>query len=87
MIELSAGTFHVGRPLIGTNLDVTIRGAGMGEITVLADGRFNPDGLFQRIPPDEAAALRSLDYPFLFLFHGATSTDLVHPSSAEASGS
>jgi hypothetical protein len=58
----------VGRPLVGLNLDVTIRGAGMGRTQVVADGGVNPDGLFQLLPADEAAALRSLATAYLFLF-------------------
>jgi hypothetical protein len=38
VIELAAGTFHVGRPLVALNFDGTIRGAGTRKTTVLADG-------------------------------------------------
>ena len=68
VIQLARGAFRVGRPLVGLNLDVTIRGAGMGRTQVLADGGVNPDGLFQLLPDDEAAALRSLASAYLFLF-------------------
>ena len=68
VIQLARGVFRVGRPLVGLNLDVTIRGAGMGRTQVLADGGVNPDGLFQLLPADEAAALRSLATAYLFLF-------------------
>ena len=68
VIQLTRGVFRVGRPLVGLNLDVTIRGAGMGRTQILADGGVNPDGLFQLLPADEAAALRSLATAYLFLF-------------------
>jgi hypothetical protein len=70
VIELSAGTFRVGRPLVGMNLDVTIRGAGMGQTEVIADGSVNQNGLFQLLPADENAVLRTLPFPqpILFLF-------------------
>jgi hypothetical protein len=58
----------VGRPLIGLNFDGTIRGAGSGKTTVLADGSVNSDGLFQLLPTDEAAALRTFSSPILFEF-------------------
>jgi hypothetical protein len=68
VIQLTRGVFSVGRPLVGLNLDVTIRGAGMGRTHILADGGVNPDGLFQLLPAGEAAALRSLATAYLFLF-------------------
>jgi hypothetical protein len=68
VIQLTRGVFRVGRPLVGVNLDVTIRGAGMGRTQILADADLNPDGLFQLLPADEAAALRSLATAYLFLF-------------------
>ncbi len=46
VVQLSAGTFHVARPLVGLNFSGTIRGAGMRRTIVLADGSTNPDGLF-----------------------------------------
>lgn len=71
VIELSAGTFRVGRPLVGMNLDVTIRGAGIGQTEIIADGSVNQNGLFQLLPADEIAALRTIPFPqpILFLFH------------------
>ena len=68
VIQLARGVFRVGRPLVGLNLDVTIRGAGMGRTQILADGGVNPDGLFQLLPAGEAAALRSLATAYLLLF-------------------
>ncbi len=68
VIELAAGTFRVGRPLVGLNFDGTIRGAGLAETAIVADGSVNPDGLFQLLPAEEAAALRSFVSPVLFLF-------------------
>jgi hypothetical protein len=68
VIDLAAGTFRVGRPLIGLNFDGTIRGAGSQKTTVLADGSVNPDGLFQLLPADEAKALRFFRFPVLFAF-------------------
>jgi hypothetical protein len=68
VIHLTRGVFRVGRPLVGLNLDVTIRGAGMGRTQIVADGGVNPDGLFQLLPAGEAAALRSLATAYLFLF-------------------
>ena len=68
VIQLTRGVFRVGRPLVGVNLDVTIRGAGMGRTQILADGAGNQDGLFQLLPDDEAAALRSFAQALLFLF-------------------
>jgi hypothetical protein len=68
VIQLTRGIFRVGRPLVGLNLDVTIRGAGMGRTQILADGAGNQDGLFQLLPDDEAAALRSFAQPYLLLF-------------------
>jgi hypothetical protein len=79
VIELAAGTFRVGRPLIGLNFDGTIRGAGSRKTTVLADGSVNPDGLFQRLPPDEAAALHAGSFPILFEFHEADIDRFGHP--------
>jgi hypothetical protein len=71
VIELSPGSFRVGRPLVGMNLDVTIRGAGMGQTEIIADGSVNRNGLFQLLPADETAALRTIPFPqpILFLFH------------------
>lgn len=71
VIELSAGTFRVGRPLVGMNLDVTIRGAGIAQTEVIADGSVNQNGLFQLLPAEEIAALRTIPFPqpILFLFH------------------
>jgi hypothetical protein len=69
VIQLETGIFRVGRPLVGVNLDVTIRGAGMGETQILADGAVdlaNPDGKFPLLP--EAAALRLFALPYLLLF-------------------
>lgn len=68
VIQLTRGVFRVGRPLVGLNLDVTIRGAGMGRTQILADGAGNQDGLFQLLPDDEAAALRSFAQAYLLLF-------------------
>lgn len=80
VIELAAGIFHVGRPLIGLNFDGTIRGAGSGETTVLADGSVNSDGLFQLLPPEEAAALRTVTFfPVLFWFQEADVDRFGHP--------
>jgi hypothetical protein len=80
VIELAAGTFRVGRPLIGLNFDGMIRGAGSRKTTVLADGSVNPDGLFQALPPDEAAALRvGILPPILFEFHEADIDRFGHP--------
>jgi hypothetical protein len=79
VIKLAAGTFHVGRPLIGLNFDGAIRGAGLRKTKVLADGSVNPDGLFQLVPPDEAAALRSFDYPVLFSFYESDVDRFGHP--------
>jgi hypothetical protein len=67
VIQLSEGVFRVGRPLVGVNLDVTIRGAGMGETQILADGAVdlaNPDGWFPLLP----AGLRLVPLPYLLLF-------------------
>jgi hypothetical protein len=68
VIELAAGTFRVGRPLVALNFDGTLRGAGPRRTTVLADGSVNPDGLFQVLPEEEAAALHTLNFPDLFKF-------------------
>jgi hypothetical protein len=68
VIELTAGTFRVGRPLIGLNFDGTIRGAGSQKTRVLADGSINADGLFQLLPADEAVALRFFRFPVMFAF-------------------
>ena len=85
VIELAAGTFRVGRPLIGLNFDGTIRGAGSRKTTVLADGSVNPDGLFQPLPPDEAAALRAGAFRrFCSSSMRPTSTDSVTPSPTAA---
>jgi hypothetical protein len=79
VIELAAGTFHVGRPLVGLNFDGTIRGAGSRRTTVLADGSVNPDGLFQLLPPDEGEALRTPTFPKLFEFHEVDIDRFGHP--------
>jgi hypothetical protein len=70
VIQLEKGVFRVWRPLVGVNLDVTIRGAGMGQTQILADGADNSDGLFQLLPEDETTALRlfPLPLPYLLLF-------------------
>jgi hypothetical protein len=71
VIQLKKGVFRVGRPLVGVNLDVTIRGACTGQTQILADGAVNPDnagGLFPLLPPDEAEALRLFPLPYLLLF-------------------
>ena len=85
VIQLTRGVFRVGRPLVGLNLDVTIRGAGMGRTQVIADGGVNPDGLFQLLPDDEAAALRSLASAYLFLFVEADVNRLGEPVSTRRS--
>jgi hypothetical protein len=61
VIQLKKGVFRVWRPLVGVNLDVTIRGAGVGQTQILANGAVNPvdaGGPFQLLPPGEAEALR-----------------------------
>ena len=85
VIQLTRGVFRVGRPLVGLNLDVTIRGAGMGRTQVIADGGVNPDGLFQLLPDDEAAALRSLASAYLFLFVEADVNRFGEPVSTRRS--
>jgi hypothetical protein len=85
VIQLARGVFRVGRPLVGLNLDVTIRGAGMGRTQVIADGGVNPDGLFQLLPDDEAAALRSLASAYLFLFVEADVNRFGEPVSTRRS--
>jgi hypothetical protein len=85
VIQLTRGVFRVGRPLVGLNLDVTIRGAGMGRTQVIADGGVNPDGLFQLLPDDEAAALRSLASAYLFLFVEADVNRFGEPVSTHRS--
>ena len=82
VIELAAGTFRVGRPLVGLNFDGTIRGAGLAETAIVADGSVNPDWLFQLLPAEEAAALRSFVYPVLFLFLEADVDRFGSPSPA-----
>jgi hypothetical protein len=69
-IQLKKGVFRVGRPLVGLNLDVTIRGAGMGRTEILADATVNSDsdGLFRLLLPGEAEALRLFALPYLLLF-------------------
>ena len=81
VIQLAAGLFRVGRPLVGLNFDGTIRGAGLRKTKVLADGSGNPDGLFQLLPPGEAAALRTTDSPILFSFHESDVDRLGRPVS------
>jgi len=77
VIQLSKGVFRVWRPLVGVNLDVTIRGAGMGQTQILADGAVNPANtggpfpfqlLPDDLPDDEATALRLFPLPYLLLF-------------------
>jgi hypothetical protein len=85
VIQLTRGVFRVGRPLVGLNLDVTIRGAGMGRTQVIADGGVNPDGLFQLLPDDEAVALRSLASAYLFLFVEADVNRFGEPVSTRRS--
>jgi hypothetical protein len=78
VIQLEEGVFRVWRPLVGVNLDVTIRGAGMAQTQILADGAVNPANTggpfpFQLLPDDptddEATALRLVPpLPYLLLF-------------------
>ena len=72
VIKLKKGVFRVWRPLVGVNLDVTIRGAGTGQTQILADGAVNAGGPFQLLPDDlpvkEATALRLFPLPYLLLF-------------------
>lgn len=63
VIELAAGTYRVARPLVGVNFSGTIRGAGIGRTTVLADGSTNPNGLFPDFKGD------NIDAPFLIQFY------------------
>jgi hypothetical protein len=78
VIQLEEGVFRVWRPLVGVNLNVTIRGACMAQTQILADGAVNPANTggpfpFQLLPDDplddEAAALRLVPpLPYLLLF-------------------
>jgi hypothetical protein len=67
-ITLAAGTFRVGHPLLGLNSNVTIRGAGIGVTEIIADGSFNPNGLFQSEPLNDNGSIQLLRFPVLFNF-------------------
>jgi hypothetical protein len=69
-LQLGEGTFRVSRPLVTTNLDATIQGAGMDETAIIADGTVgdHPEGLFANLPLDEAEAIGlGLGFPFLLV--------------------
>jgi hypothetical protein len=63
VIELAAGVFRVGRPLVGLNFDGTIRGAGVGRTKVLAE----PTSIPPSAPSDLGLPANDTQVPVVIL--------------------
>jgi Pectate lyase superfamily protein len=84
VIQLTRGVFRVGRPLVGLNLDVTIRGAGMGRTQILAAPASIPTGCSNSFPPTRRQHCARSPRPTCSCLSSPTSTDSVSRSAPAA---